>query len=121
MEPLRSKTVLQIMDGLRGVYHGGPFARNQNYLWYPGLIYFGTDPVAIDRVELDIVEAKRKEMGAVSLWDRSPENLAPETVYIENPRKNLFIREPEHIQVAGSLGLGVCELEKIRLSQINVS
>ncbi len=121
MEPLRSKTVLQIMDGLRGVYHGGPFARNQNYLWYPGLIYFGTDPVAIDRVELDIVEAKRKEAGAVSLWDRSPENLAPETVYIENPRKNLFIREPEHIQYAGSLGLGVYEMEKIRRRQINVT
>ena len=121
MEPLKSKTVLQIMDGLRGVYHGGPFARNQNYLWYPGLIYFGTDPVAIDRVELDIVEAKRKEMGAISLWDRSPENLAPETVYVENPCKNLFIREPEHILYAGALGLGVYELEKIRLRQINVT
>ena len=119
MEPLRSKTVLQIMDGLRGVYHGGPFARNQNYMWYPGLMYFGTDPVAIDRVELDIVEAKRKEMGAVSLWDRSPDNLAPEEVYAENPRKNLFIREPEHIQYAGTLGLGVYDLEKIRLRQVN--
>ena len=121
MEPLRSKTVLQIMDGLRGVYHGGPFARNRNFIWYPGLIYVGTDPVAIDRIELDVVEAKRKEVGAVSLWDRSPENLAPEMVYVENPRKNLFIREPEHIQYAGSLGLGVYELEKIKFKQIIVT
>src|SRR5262252_6272041 len=26
IEPLRGRTVLQIMDGLRGVWHGGPFA-----------------------------------------------------------------------------------------------
>ena len=90
-------------------------------MWYPGLMYFGTDPVAIDRMELDVVEAKRTHMGAVSLWDRSPENLAPETVYIENPRKNLFIREPEHIQYAGSLGLGVCELEQIKIDRVAVT
>ena len=28
IEPLRSRTVLQIMDGLRGVWHGGPFAQD---------------------------------------------------------------------------------------------
>ena len=27
VEPLRSRTVLQIMDGLRGVWHAGPFSR----------------------------------------------------------------------------------------------
>ena len=27
VEPLRSRTVLQVMDGLRGVWHGGPFSR----------------------------------------------------------------------------------------------
>jgi hypothetical protein len=79
------------MDGFRGVYHGGPFARNQKFLWYPVLIYLGTDPAAIDRLELDVVEAKRKEVGAVSLWDGSAENLAPEKVYEENPNKKLFI------------------------------
>jgi hypothetical protein len=121
IEPLRSKTVLQIMDGLRGVYHGGPFARNQKYLWYPGLIYFGTDPVAIDRLELDLVEAKRKEVGAISLWDRSSKNLVPEEVYDENPNKKLYIREPGHIHYAASLGLGVDKLEKIEHHQMSVS
>lgn len=121
MEPLRSKTVLQIMDGLRAVYHGGPFARSPRFMWYPGLMYFGTDPVAIDRIELDVVEAKRQEMGAVSLWDRSPYNLAPEEVYAKNPHRNLFIREPDHIRYAGTLGLGVYDLGEIRLRQVNVS
>ena len=32
VEPLRSRTVLQIMDGLRGVWHGGPFARTDEYV-----------------------------------------------------------------------------------------
>ena len=46
IEPLRSRTVLQIMDGLRGVWHGGPFARTTRYVFYPRQIMFGTDPVA---------------------------------------------------------------------------
>src|SRR5260221_2425899 len=50
IEPLRSRTVLQIMDGLRGVWHGGPFARTTKYGFYPRQIMFGTEPVAIDRL-----------------------------------------------------------------------
>ena len=63
VEPLRSRTVLQIMDGLRGVWHGGPFARTTRYVFYPKQILFGTDPVAIDRLLLDIIDDKRKERG----------------------------------------------------------
>ena len=75
IEPLRSRTVLQIMDGLRGVWHGGPFARTTRYVFYPKQIMFGTDPVAIDRLLLDIIDDKRKAQGAISIWDRSPSSL----------------------------------------------
>src|SRR5206468_3488436 len=75
VEPLRSRTVLQIMDGLRGVWHGGPFARTTRYVFYPRQILLGTDPVAIDRLLLDIIENKRKAEGAISIWDRSPKYL----------------------------------------------
>src|SRR5678815_3514350 len=75
MEPLRSRTVLQIMDGLRGVWHGGPFARTTRYVFYPKKILFGTDPVAIDRLLLDIIEDERKAHGAISVWNRSPEHV----------------------------------------------
>ena len=51
------------MDGLRGVWHGGPFARTTRYVFYPRQIMFGTDPVAIDRLLLDIIEDKRKAEG----------------------------------------------------------
>ena len=35
IEPLRSRTVLQIMDGVRGVWHGGPFAHTSRYVFHP--------------------------------------------------------------------------------------
>src|SRR5688572_1706404 len=70
IEPLRSRTVLQIMDGLRGVWHGGPFARTTKYVFYPKQIMFGTDPVAIDRLLLDIIDNERRARGAISIWDR---------------------------------------------------
>ena len=63
VEPLRSRTVLQIMDGLRGVWHGGPFAHTDRFVFYPRRIFFGTDPVAIDRLLLDIIDHKRKAEG----------------------------------------------------------
>ena len=64
VEPLRSKTVLQIMDGLRGVWHGGPFAPTLKYVFFPRTIMFGTDPVAIDRLLLDIIDDERKRAGS---------------------------------------------------------
>jgi len=121
VEPLRSKTVLQIMDGLRGVYHGGPFASNQKYLWFPGLIYFSTDPVAIDRIELDVIEAKRKEIGVISLWDRSPDRLVEDNSWAQDPNKNAFIREPGHIEYAASVGLGVYNADKINHSRFTLA
>jgi uncharacterized protein (DUF362 family) len=120
VEPLRSKTVLQIMDGLRGVYHGGPFAPNQKFLWFPGLIYLGTDPVAIDRIELEVIEAKRREMGVISLWDRSPEHLVQDNTWTQDANKNAFFREPGHIEHAATLGLGIGEIDKIQHHQLVV-
>ena len=54
------------MDGLRGVWHGGPFARTTRYVFYPRQIMFGTDPVAIDRLLLDIIDNKRQARRARS-------------------------------------------------------
>ena len=80
VEPLRSRTVLQIMDGLRAVWHGGPFASTKRYVFSPRQIMIGTDPVAIDRLLLDIIDAKRKAEGAISIWDRSPKYLKIDNV-----------------------------------------
>ncbi len=122
VEPLRSRTVLQIMDGLRGVWHGGPFARTTRYVFYPRQIMFGTDPVAIDRLLLDIIDNKRKEQGAISIWDRSPSFLKIDDGRARDadPNVNIIIREPGHVEYAASLGLGVHDLAKIKVQDVTV-
>ena len=59
------------MDGLRGVWHGGPFLRDKRYRFYPKQMMFGTDPVAIDRQLIDVIDDKRKRQGAISVWERT--------------------------------------------------
>jgi hypothetical protein len=122
VEPLRSRTVLQIMDGLRGVWHGGPFARTRRYLFHPKKIFFGTDPVAIDRLLVDIIDEKRKAEGAISIWDRNPASLKMDDTRARDadPNVNVLIREPGHVEFAATLGLGVADLAKIRVRNIQV-
>jgi hypothetical protein len=122
VEPLRSRTVLQIMDGLRGVWHAGPFARTRRYVFYPKKIFFGTDPVAIDRLLLDIIDEKRKAEGAISIYDRSPRYLKIDdgAARDADPNVNIIIREPGHVEYAAKLGLGVADLAKIKVQDIEV-
>lgn len=121
VEPLRSRTVLHVMDALRGVWHGGPFAPSRRFLWYPARVWFGTDPVALDRFVLEEVEAKRLKEGGASLWDRDEKKLGDDrSGWQSDPRKNRFIREPGHIEYAASLGLGVYDREKIKLQKVTL-
>ena len=122
VEPLRSRTVLQILDGLRGVWHGGPFARTRRYVFYPKRIFFGTDPVAIDRLLLDIIDARRAAAGAISIWDRAPASLKVDDTSARNddPNVNIIIREPGHVRFASELGLGVYDLASIGLREIRL-
>jgi hypothetical protein len=122
VEPLRSRTVLQIMDGLRGVWHGGPFARTRRYVFYPKQILFGTDPVAIDRLLLDIIDQKRKAEGAISIFERSPQYLKMDDNVARDadPNVNILIREPGHVEYAATLGLGVADRAKIAVQDIVV-
>lgn len=118
VEPLRSRTVLQVMDGLRGVWHGGPFSTIAKFRFFPKEIVFGTDPVAIDRVLIDVIEKKRKDEGALSIWDRSMERV--KRGQNEDPNVNHFIREPGHIEFASKMGLGVYDMTKIRVTSLEV-
>jgi hypothetical protein len=122
IEPLRSRAVLQIMDGLRGVWHGGPFARTTRYVFYPRKIFFGTDPVAIDRLLLDIIENERRAHGALSIWDRSPASLKMDDTRARDadPNVNIIIREPGHVEYASTLGLGVYDLARINVQHVTV-
>jgi uncharacterized protein (DUF362 family) len=117
VEPLRSRTVLHILDGLRGVWHGGPAAFTPEFFWYPKYLQFGTDPVATDRLLVDTVENKRRQMGAVSLYDRNPKSLGGTRA----DRKVLIrYREPGHVDYAAGLRLGIADREKIQLRRLRV-
>ncbi len=61
-EPLRDKTVLNIVDGMIGCYDGGPGA-NAQFITEFNRILVGTDAVATDRVGYDIILAKRLAEG----------------------------------------------------------
>ena len=122
IEPLRSRTVLQIMDGLRGVWHAGPFARTTKYVFYPKQIMFGTDPVAIDRLLLDVIEKERRARGAISIWDRSPAALRIDDTRARDadPNVNIIIREPGHVEYASTLGLGVYDRARIKVEEVTL-
>ena len=122
VEPLRSRCVLQIMDGLHAVWHGGPFAKTTRYVFHPRRILFGTDPVAIDRLLLDIIDDKRKAEGAISIWDRSPEHLRFDDADSRDadPNINILVREPGHVEYASRLELGTADLARIHVEEIEV-
>jgi uncharacterized protein (DUF362 family) len=60
--PLRDKVVLNITDGLKGCFNGGPGANPQFFTNYKTMLV-GTDAVAMDRIAHEIVVKKRIEEG----------------------------------------------------------
>jgi hypothetical protein len=100
---IRQKFVLQIMDGIRAVSQGGPFARAKDggkWTWENNAILFATDPVALDHVEWDIVDAQRVKMNLPPVAASGTKALDPLKT------EGFDVRQPQHIALAGSLGLG---------------
>jgi uncharacterized protein (DUF362 family) len=116
VEPVRSRTVLNIMDGLKGVWHAGPFSYRAEFRFFPKMVMIGTDPVAMDHNLIDLIEDKRKAEGANSIFDRSREQLGNN----RDKNRNAYIREPGHVEYAGNLGLGVFDQAKIDLRKVEL-
>lgn len=118
VQPLRAKVVLNVMDGLRSLWQGGPFLQDPKFQFFPKEIVVGTDPVAMDHLLIDMIEQKRREEGAPSLFDRSEQHIKfqPEL----DPQYNSFIREPGHVEYAGHLGLGIYDKSQIKEKLISL-
>ncbi len=98
---IRQKFVLHIMDGIRGVYHGGPFSReNGRWTWENNAILFATDPVALDHVEWDLIDAQRAKNNLPPV--AACGNKAMDPLKMEG----FDVRQPQHIALAGALGMG---------------
>lgn len=96
---LRDKVVLNIVDGFRACYDGGPGA-NPAFIYDANLMLFGTDPVAVDTVGYEVVLAER---------------VAREVVRGDHPRGREFLG------VAADLGLGITDREGITLAETALS
>ncbi len=100
---IREKFVLHIMDGIRGVYHGGPFAWAENqgkWTWEYNALLLATDPVALDHIEWDIIDAQRVQVKLSPVG--STGKLASDPLGDES----FDVRQPQHIALAGALGMG---------------
>ena len=82
---------------------------------------FGTDPVAIDRFLIDVIDNKRKQEGAISVWERDMKYYSSSlSDWEKDPNVNRFIREPGHIEYASKLGLGTCDTAGIHHTEITI-
>ncbi|MBE0638173.1 MAG: DUF362 domain-containing protein [Bacteroidales bacterium] len=97
--PVRDKVVLNIVDGIKGCFDGGPGA-NPQFICNYNTILVGSDAVAVDRVGYDIVIAKRIEEGVQEE---------------ELPKGRKFM------ELAAALGLGEADPEKIDLEVVNLT
>jgi hypothetical protein len=90
---IRDKLVLNITDGIRGQYDGGP-GLNAQFVYPNYSLYFATDPFALDMTCHRELVAKRKEMGIQ---------------VNEHPSFTDYLRDAE------KLGLGVANVGKIKV------
>jgi len=94
--PIRDKVVLNIADGLRGCYDGGPAANPQFICEYHTLLV-GTDAVAVDRIGHEIIIGRRIAEGRQS--EDTPAGIAK-------------------LLMAQGYGLGTADHSKIQLLEI---
>jgi hypothetical protein len=70
-------------------------------------MYFSTDPVAMDKVGWEELDAKRVAMGMKPLAEAMKD------------ADSTFVRmQPEHVDIAGALGLGEADRKKIDLRRL---
>jgi hypothetical protein len=105
---IRNKSVLHILDGMKGIFHGGPQGREQ-FVWEHNTVYFATDPVAMDTTGLKAIDAKRLASGMKSVFDAAPDDIS----VFRHP-------QPEHIEMAGTMGLGIWDEKKIQVRRFTV-
>ena len=106
---IRQKTVLNILDGIKALYHGGP-GSDARFVWEHKTLYFATDPVALDRTGWKAIDEKRLQSGMSVVAEAVP----------DPPLSNFLRRQPEHIEIAGALGLGEWDESRIDLKRLDL-
>jgi len=94
---IRDKLVLNITDGILGQYDGGPDA-NTKFIYNYNTLFFATDPFALDMVCHNLLLEKRKSM---------------------NVKVNEHPIFTDYLRYAEKLRLGITDLSKIELVEMN--
>lgn len=94
---LRDRLRLVIIDATRPQFNGGPSLR-PDWQWPYGGLIIGLDPVAVDRVALEILSRKRAAVGMLSLEAAK--------------------RPARYVASAAARGLGTADLARIEVASI---
>jgi uncharacterized protein (DUF362 family) len=97
---LSSRARLHIADAFKIIYDLGPLDREPTRRIPHGRLYVSTDPVALDRIGQHVLEAARKERGL--------------------PSYEAAKRDPSYIRTAAEIGLGVGDMNRIRLRTLRI-
>src|SRR5262249_2691686 len=97
---VKSRVRLHIIDGFKLIYDEGPLDKNPRRRIPHESVYATTDPVAMDHYGYNLVDKQRKDSGLPTLAEAK--------------------REPSYIRIAGELGLGVFDLNRINLREIAI-
>jgi hypothetical protein len=95
-----SRVRLHITDAFKITYDKGPLDKDPKTRVPHGAIYVATDPVAMDTYGWKVIEDERKARGVKSLKDVG--------------------REPRYIQTAADFGLGVGDLNNIKVQSYEI-
>jgi Domain of unknown function (DUF362) len=113
---IRAKCVLQIMDALVATYQGGRFGSTcaSNWTWDANRLLLATDPVALDMVALGILDEQRGRMGL-------PQVGACGLLGRDSEFEMFDMRQPQHIFLAGQIGLGAADRKQIEHIRIDMN
>lgn len=91
--PLKDKLRVSIVNGLEGVFKGGPETSNPQLRWPHNGLLIGVDRVAVDTVGLKVIDDARRKKGLPPLMRTGS--------------------RPVYIKTAADMGLGVGSLDEI--------
>ncbi len=95
---IKSRVRLCVTDGFKLTYDGGPLDKKPECRIPHEGVYVATDPVAMDAYGANLVDKIRVEKKLRTLKDAK--------------------RDPSYIRVAGELGLGVADLNALRVKEV---
>jgi hypothetical protein len=143
----RQKAALHILDGLIACYEGGPGSWNKSWgTWRANSLFFATDPVAMDHIGWDIIDTKRVSLGLARVGEIGRRDFTPpkqahmmaSALCLGGPWQSMtgmaaaeFVRgagdseafdrrTPEHVILAGMIGLGEFDLERITYRKVQL-